>query len=296
MGQQIVTIENYTIFYSWQSDSTSVLNKVFIGKALLKAIKNLNKQNKGLFECKLDRDTQGRVGSVNIRDEILKKIDRCDIFVADISFAGHPFTAESKKTPNPNVMYELGYALKVVGEESTVTIFNQRYGKVESLPFDIRQRRHLLYGDGWLFSSKKSVAKRLLAQVTRKLEDILALTVEAIGNKNVCFLSALSPDYDFNAMKLADFTESRTLKDSAAEVIFNFRYAGGARICVAIPTRLGSVEIGMGTLSGGFERIYSANKQSVKNMILEYDFYLSSNILHSEDCNSRVFVKIHERE
>ena len=90
----------------------------------------------------LDRDTQGVPGSPDIASTIFAKITAADVFVADISIIG---ASQSRPTPNPNVLIELGYALKAMGHERVILVFNKAFGKIEDLPFDLRMRRVLAY-------------------------------------------------------------------------------------------------------------------------------------------------------
>jgi hypothetical protein len=112
-----------TVFYSWQSDSPQALNRSFIEEALLEALRRLNSDatlEKALRETpvELDKDIQGVAGSPPIADTILRKIENCAVFVADLSFVGESksgFTNASGKPrlfPNPNVLIEYGYALR----------------------------------------------------------------------------------------------------------------------------------------------------------------------------------------
>jgi len=58
-------------------------------------------------------------GSPPIVDTILAKIAACDVFVPDVTFM--PASGE-RRTPNPNVMIEYGYALKTPGPERIVAV------------------------------------------------------------------------------------------------------------------------------------------------------------------------------
>lgn len=82
-----------TVFYSWQSDSPSSLNRSFIEQALKEALKRLHSDaalENALRDktVELDKDTQGIAGSPPIAETILKKIEDCAVFVADLSFVG----------------------------------------------------------------------------------------------------------------------------------------------------------------------------------------------------------------
>jgi hypothetical protein len=143
-----------TVFYSWQSDTPSNLNRSFIEKALHEALKRLQSDatlESALRETsvELDKDTKGVAGSPPIADTILRKIEECAVFVADLTFVGESMkglTNSSEKPrlfPNPNVLIEHGYALKCHGHAALVGIMNTAFGKpsAESLPFDLRHRR-----------------------------------------------------------------------------------------------------------------------------------------------------------
>ena len=71
-----------TIFYSWQSDTPSNVNRGFIAKALRSALDRL-KTDAALesalrdTEVSIDKDTQGIAGSPPIVETILRKIEEC---------------------------------------------------------------------------------------------------------------------------------------------------------------------------------------------------------------------------
>lgn len=128
------------IFYSWQSDLPNNTNRGFIEESLKKAIVNLRKDDIHLTVA-IDRDIKGSTGSPDIVQTLFDKIDHCHVFVADISF----INKTGKRTANPNVLLELGYAAKCVGWENIICVFNKAYGKPEQMPFDIRFRSPLQY-------------------------------------------------------------------------------------------------------------------------------------------------------
>ena len=133
----------YTVFYSWQSDLPNKDNRSFIENCVKKAIK----KNTLISDMKLfgdyERDTRGLAGSPNIVEAIFDKINKSDVFICDISIINYDYNG--RKTPNPNVLTELGYAAKVLGWERIICVFNFKYGSFEDIPFDIRQRRIIGY-------------------------------------------------------------------------------------------------------------------------------------------------------
>ena len=96
------------IFYSWQSDTDPRLNRFMILNALESAAESVSADPTIEVEPIIDRDTKDELGAVPIRETILKKIDSCDVFVADITATNK--NDEGELSPNPNVLFELGYA------------------------------------------------------------------------------------------------------------------------------------------------------------------------------------------
>ena len=121
-----------SIFYSWQSDLPSKTNRSFIEDAIKKALKSINKDNR-IVAC-IDRDTKDELGSPDIRDSIFSKINHSKFFVCDISL-------NENGVPNPNVLIELGYAIKTLGWGKIICLFNNQTGEIERLPFDINHNR-----------------------------------------------------------------------------------------------------------------------------------------------------------
>jgi len=174
-----------TVFYSWQSDSPSNLNRNFIERALLEALKRLHSDatlENALRDAtvELDKDTQGVAGSPPIAETILRKIEDCAVFVADLSYVGESkngFTNTSGKLrqfPNPNVLIEYGYALRCHSHAKLVGIMNTAYGKpdAESLPFDLRHLR-------WPISYR--LADSSASEKNDQLEKLVETLVKAIG-------------------------------------------------------------------------------------------------------------------
>lgn len=134
----------HTIFYSWQSDLPEIDNKSFIGNCLSKALSKFQKEMKMSLEYIVDRATSNKIGTIDIAQTIFNKINNAKLFVADVSII-NPQSRKYRKTPNPNILVELGYAVRTIGWENIICVFNTKYGRPEDLPFDIRNRRLLLY-------------------------------------------------------------------------------------------------------------------------------------------------------
>jgi hypothetical protein len=59
----------------------------------------------------LDSDTQGVAGEPHVTEELLRKISESEFFAPDLTFVGR--TDGGKLLPNPNVLIERGFALRV---------------------------------------------------------------------------------------------------------------------------------------------------------------------------------------
>lgn len=133
-------LSNHAVFYSWQSDRLTSINRNFIENCILKAISKLNAELP--YKLFLDKDTRNVPGSPNIPDVIANKIDNSFCFIGDVTLTNK----DSKKpSPNPNVMFETEYALSSLGDKRLIVICNTHYGELEQLPFDIRIRRIMQY-------------------------------------------------------------------------------------------------------------------------------------------------------
>lgn len=174
------------IFYSWQSDLENKYNRFFIQDCLKKAIKELSKDTDIHVEWNLDRDTKGEFGTVDIVETIFKKINESHIFIGDISLINEGC---KKKTPNPNVLVELGYAATKVGWENVITIFNEAHGKVEELPFDLRFRRPIIY------KLDANTDKEKVAQIRKNLIRVIKETILKANPEYVLHMRKLGLEF-----------------------------------------------------------------------------------------------------
>lgn len=135
---------NFSIFYSWQSDIK--VNRNFILNCIEKAIKEIKKKHNATLslEINIDRDTKNNSGSPSISDTIFRKIEICDIFICDVTIVNKTLLTSlfgGRISPNPNVLVEMGYAVHVLGWDRVICIANLEFSKIEELPFDIRGHR-----------------------------------------------------------------------------------------------------------------------------------------------------------
>ena len=138
-----------SIFYSWQSDLPSKTNRYFIEESIKKSLGDINKDSR-IIAC-IDRDTKGELGSPDIRASIFQKINHSKFFICDISL-------NDNQTPNANVLIELGYAIKSMGWNKILCLFNTQTGEIEDLPFDINHNRVTPYNPN-VSGEKKRIAE-----------------------------------------------------------------------------------------------------------------------------------------
>lgn len=159
------------LFYSWQDDLDSKLNRSFIKTCLESALSDVNRKSEleeaSRPQIKLDHDTKGIPGIPDVANTILFKISTADIFVADLSFVSEyqNHNGNTKKISNQNVIFELGFALNVLGPSKIICIFNEAFGKPQDLLFDLQHRRWpIMFDLPTTDSSTKKVQKQLLVQ------------------------------------------------------------------------------------------------------------------------------------
>lgn len=163
-----------TIFYSWQSDiEPGAACRYFIQQALDAAADEIRSDEGIGVEPVVDRDTQNVPGCPDIGATILSKIDAAAAFVADVTLVGK--TCIGKPTPNPNVLVEFGYALKSLGWDRIILVQNAAFGGPELLPFDLRQKRAMVY------TSPADAAERATARraLQRDLKGALTRILQA---------------------------------------------------------------------------------------------------------------------
>jgi hypothetical protein len=137
---------DFTIFFSWQSDVGRQANKGYIEAKINNAISTLKGNNTAL-NIHLQESTSNDTGSPEIVDVIIRKITNCDIFICDVTPIS-TFTNEygtTKCIPNPNVLFELGYAVGSIGWDRIILVWNDQYGDSQYAPFDIRNHRRIHY-------------------------------------------------------------------------------------------------------------------------------------------------------
>jgi hypothetical protein len=165
-----------TVFYSWQSDLPNATNRGLIQEALERAAKTIRTDDSLAVDPVLDRDTQNVPGAPDIAHAIFQKIEKAAAFVADVSIINPGL---GRPSPNPNVLIEVGYALKTLGSSRVLLVSNTANGPVESLPFDLRTKRVLTYHLPPGAEDKPEQRKRLQQGLELAIRTILAIPPSA---------------------------------------------------------------------------------------------------------------------
>lgn len=192
-------IPQYRIFYSWQSD-----NKV-AKKALRKALDAVTKQLKGENIALEIVEGGGGEGFISIEDSVRMKIQKCDIFIGDVTPIGN-VSLKSKLLPNANVMYEMGIATESMTADRIIAVALAGEWKMEDMPFDFNHYSMLWYA-----------GEDDLKTLTNKIKERIKETDKIERRVNKRFFSRRLLDRNILSKKyLPDtFLENREAKEKA---------------------------------------------------------------------------------
>jgi hypothetical protein len=169
-----------SIFFSWQADSPTRVGRNFLRRVLDDVRDDIASDltiDEAVRDVAIDQDTQGVAGHPPIVDTIFRKIDAAAVSVADLTFTGKRM--DGRPTPNPNVLIEYGWALKVLTYERVICVMNTAYGEPAetNLPFNLRHvRRPICYSlpDNAPSSVRTAERRQLTTQLKRAIRASLA--------------------------------------------------------------------------------------------------------------------------
>jgi hypothetical protein len=167
-----------TVFYAWQSDRPGSVNRHLIRKAAEAACKRISEDTSNHWAVRLDSDTKGEAGMCDIPNTILKKIKACDIFLADLTFVSPTEGNPEKLIPNPNVVFELGFAARHHRFGALIGVINEAFGKVERQVFDIKRRASLKYNTDTAKTNKDR--EKIEENLSQELEAVIRTTIETV--------------------------------------------------------------------------------------------------------------------
>ena len=174
------------IFYSWQSDLPAEATRYGIRDALKKAIKKVIDDKD--VDLIYDEATRDLPGSPHIPQSIFDKIQKANIFICDVTTINQETDDSIRKTANPNVLVELGYAIALLGWDRIILLLNEEFGKFpDDLPFDFDRHRIMR------FRIKKDDIKSGITNLSSKLIEAISLIID----KNPAYPSK-NPKYSWS--------------------------------------------------------------------------------------------------
>lgn len=166
--------KNIRIFYSWQTDSPDETNRRLIRNSIRIASSELEQKLSSpelQYTINLDEATRDCPGSPNIPLTIFEKIGQSDVFICDLTTINANAPDGLRRTPNPNVLIELGFAISSLGFGRIIMIFNTAFGELKDLPFDIDRQRQTSYESKLDTTKQKITSNPLLVKILHEAID-----------------------------------------------------------------------------------------------------------------------------
>ncbi|MCZ7558529.1 MAG: nucleotide-binding protein [Bacteroidia bacterium] len=171
------------VFYSWQSDYNS--SRSAIDEAIKEAINEINKTLNPRQELEIVSATRPEDGAKDIVDAIQDNLNKCMLAVFDITNIAQVVRKpevkgdadkpkdEAKCYPNPNVVFELSYALAHKNPAQIVLVKKGRKKELKDdrVPFDFEHNRRLDYEKP---ADLKQKLKGIIVQYFRSVNYIAA--------------------------------------------------------------------------------------------------------------------------
>lgn len=136
-----------------------------------------------------------------------------------------------RRTTNPNVLVELGYAVAKLSSERIVLVLNTAFGEPEELPFDLKMNRVLTYQMQESDQNRAIVRKAL----ERSLEDALRTIFAQIDKRldvtqeeRQRLRTLLSQEIAYNIQYLSDIHTSVQREQTKYEETFRQDSSGGS--------------------------------------------------------------------
>jgi hypothetical protein len=185
------------IFYSWISDPSRDGNRMFVFRALKQALCQAAEQSGVSAEQAEVLQCDRFATPTDIARFIVETIPTCHALVGDVSFINVASEDQTRRTPNPNTMFEVGLATQCLGPGKVILVFNTDSGSMADLPFDVRNHVVLT----WSGSDS-------LAQLARALRD----PIETVFRNYLTLVHRLTQDLERCFEPLLRFLESFMLR------------------------------------------------------------------------------------
>lgn len=164
----------FSVFYCWQSDTPQNHGRYLIREALDQASDRLSRDIELPWKVEIDSDTSNETGMCDIPATILKKLEKADAVVADLTFIAR--TEGDKLCSNPNVLFELGYAFHAISPERLICVLNEKHGPRNEQIFDLAHRRHpVAFTSPDESRTRKETVEKLSSELEAVLRPIIKL-------------------------------------------------------------------------------------------------------------------------
>jgi hypothetical protein len=140
----------------------------------------------------------GRGKPVDIARFIVETVPTCHALVGDVSFINAAGEGQTRRTPNPNTMFEIGLATQCLGPGKVILVFNTDSGRARDLPFDVRNQAMIFWSSpapGPKPASggeQANLARALQGALEPTFQEYLTLAVRLGSELNHCFKPLLS--------------------------------------------------------------------------------------------------------
>jgi hypothetical protein len=176
------------IFYSWITDLPAERQRMFVYRALTGALRGAaerlgaSPEQAEVLQCeRFDTPT-------DIARFIVETIPTCHALVGDVSFINAAGEGQTRRTPNPNTMFEIGLATHCLGPGKVILVFNTDSGSPAELPFDVRNQAVITWsGD----DPPARLARALQGPMEVVVRDYLALVSGLAHEWDRCFVPLL---------------------------------------------------------------------------------------------------------
>jgi hypothetical protein len=121
------------IFYSWITDMPR--NRMLVFRALTAAVHQaadqfgVSREQVKVVQC------NGRGKPVDIARFIVETVPTCHALVGDVSFINAAGEGQTRRTPNPNTMFEIGLATQCLGPRQGYSGLQHRFRPRAGPPF-----------------------------------------------------------------------------------------------------------------------------------------------------------------
>jgi hypothetical protein len=165
------------VFYAWQAYRSQRCHRRLIREAARAACERITLVRSNNFKVTLEEAPVVVPGMCDVPNSTLRKIDECDLVLADLTFVATTDEADretesSGQSSDPSVLLQLGYAVHSKGASRLVGVKNEVSGGPTNQILDVRRRWIVSYSLEPTEFDKRTVY-RAQKTLSRKLEGVL---------------------------------------------------------------------------------------------------------------------------